>query len=156
MKEHAQKINKMTSELEFKPPMPVVNNGTINSSPNKIGIPKSRPQSTDDADSGSVQPLDPLRKKWILSASSCDFNELVSLLKEEPKLACYKDFTNGYTALHWAAKFGNVHIIKLIAGNYGVNPNIKSHGGFTPLHLAALSKQEKIMDLLIQHYSEFL
>ncbi|GFQ83821.1 hypothetical protein TNCT_222701 [Trichonephila clavata] len=32
-----------------------------------------------------------------------------------------------YTALHWAAKHGDANVIKLIAGAYKVNPNIRSN-----------------------------
>ena len=152
VKERAQKIDKMASLTELKPPMPSNNLTT------PTGRPKSRTGSTikdnDDNDSGSVQTLDPLRKKWIISASNCDYNSLVMCLKEEPKLSAFKDFTNGYTALHWAAKFAKPDIIKLIAGSYNVNPNIKSHGGYTPLHLAAMSQKEAVMDLLIKAYGK--
>ena len=64
----------------------------------------------------------------------------------------YKDFTNGFTALHWGAKFGKPEIVKLNAGTYGVNPNIKSHGGYTPLHLAAINQKPNIMELLTKTY----
>lgn len=149
VKEHAQKINKMASESELKPPMPL---STSNVSLNRK---KSSSSKDDDTDSGSVQPLDPLRRRWMMNMSNCDYNELVSLLKEEPKLAGYKDFTSGYSALHWAAKFGKPEIIKLIAGTYSVNPNIKSNGGFTPLHLAAMHNHQQLMELLINTYSKF-
>jgi hypothetical protein len=109
----------------------------------------------EDTDSGSVQPLDPLRRKWIIASSNCDYNQLVLLLKEDPKLCSYKDFTNGYTALHWAAKFNKSQVIHLIAGTYGLNPNIKSFAGFTALHLAAIHKNEYIMELLIKSFSMF-
>lgn len=150
VKEHAQKINRMASQTELKPPMPLPAPSHTPHSTNRV---KSRNSVKDeDTDSGSVQPLDSLRRKWIIAASNCDYNELVSLLKEEPKLSGYKDFTSGYTAVHWAAKFGKSEIVKLIAGTYGVNANIKSHGGFTPLHLAAIHKHESIMELLISTY----
>ena len=32
------------------------------------------------------------------------------MLQEDPLLAKSKDFTNGYTALHWAAKRGNLDL----------------------------------------------
>ena len=31
---------------------------------------------------------------------------------------------------------GNLDMVKLLAGNYSVPVNVKSHGGYTPLHLA--------------------
>lgn len=96
--------------------------------------------------------LDELKRKYIVSASNCDYNSLVTLLEKDPQLKTYKLFTNGYTALHWAAKFGNKEIIELIAGTYNVDPNIKSNGGYTPLHLAAQHQNEEIMALLISTY----
>jgi hypothetical protein len=154
VKERAQKIDKMASLTELKPPMPsTAPAATLGNSTR----PKSRTGTLreTDSDSGSVQTLDPLRKKWIISASNCDYNSLHQFLIEEPKLSSFKDFTNGYTALHWAAKFASFHVIKLLAGTYGVSPNVKSHGGYTPLHLAAIGKHKNIMDILIKTYSKF-
>ncbi|GIX75948.1 uncharacterized protein CDAR_291691 [Caerostris darwini] len=54
------------------------------------------------------------------------------------------------TALHWAAKHGDANVIKLIAGAYKVNPNIRS--GYTPVHLAALYKHDMIVHLLVHTY----
>ena len=130
--------------------------------PSNVTTPSGRPKSrtgtvreADDNDSGSVQTLDPLRRKWINSPANCDYNSLVLCLKEEPKLSSYKDFTNGFTALHWAAKAGKPEIVKLIAGTYGVNPNMKSHGGYTPLHLAAIHQHQNIIELLTHTYRKF-
>jgi len=140
----------MASLTELKPPMPL----TVSS--NSTSRTKARSLIKDeDTDSGSVQPLDSLQRRWIISSSSCNYNDLVLLLKDEPKLSGYKDFTSGYTALHWAAKFNKAEVVKLIAGTHGVSPNIKSFGGYTPLHLAAINKHEYIMELLIKTYSMF-
>jgi len=38
-------------------------------------------------------------------------------------------------ALHWAAKHGNLDVVKLIAGTYHVNPNVKSVSFNFPLKL---------------------
>ncbi|XP_023227843.1 ankyrin repeat domain-containing protein SOWAHA-like isoform X2 [Centruroides sculpturatus] len=56
------------------------------------------------------------------------------------------------TSLHWAAKHGNADVIKLIAGTHRANPNVRSHGGYTPLHLAAMFCHEEIMEILIHSY----
>ena len=37
----------------------------------------------------------------------------------------FQDFTTGYTGLHWAAKYGNLDMIKLLAGTYNANPNVR-------------------------------
>ncbi|XP_044067668.1 ankyrin repeat domain-containing protein SOWAHA isoform X10 [Siniperca chuatsi] len=60
------------------------------------------------------------------------------------------DFTSG-TALHWAAKHGSGDMATLVA-NAGADVNTKSHGGYTPLHIAALHGHQHILDLLIGTY----
>ncbi|XP_055925622.1 uncharacterized protein LOC129957359 isoform X2 [Argiope bruennichi] len=73
-------------------------------------------------DDVSISVLDTkLKKEWFVKAAQCDYHALVALLKKEPKLAAIK------TALHWAAKHGDANVIKLIAGAYKVNPNIRSN-----------------------------
>ena len=79
-----------------------------------------------DTDSGSVQPLDPVKKRWILASALCEFDEITHMLKQDPKLANYKDTTSGYTALHWAAKFARTDLIDLLAGQYFVNTSVRS------------------------------
>lgn len=98
------------------------------------------------------QPIDPLRRKWVIEACRCNHNGLLALLRKDPKLASYKDIVNGYTALHWAAKFGNLDIIKLIAGNHGVSTNIKSSAGHTPLHVAYIFDRIDAANLLVNSY----
>ena len=68
------------------------------------------------------------------------------------RLAKSKDFITGYTALHWAAKHGNLDLVKLLAGNYQVDVNVKSHGGYTPLHLACQFGHQEVFDILVKAY----
>jgi hypothetical protein len=96
--------------------------------------------------------FNPSRRRWIIEACSCNYNNLLALLREDPKLASSKDIINGYTALHWAAKFGNIDIIKLIAGTYGVSANIKSSAGHTPLHVAYMFNRLEVVNLLLENY----
>lgn len=93
-----------------------------------------------------------MQRRWNLEACNCNHDGLVKLLKEEPELAHSKDTFNGYTALHWAAKFGNLDIIELIAGTYGVPPDIKSRAGYTPLHIACMFNNTEVASLLLQKY----
>lgn len=104
----------------------------------------------DESDSSSFQPMDQLRRRWIIEACKCNHNGLVALLREDPKLASYKD-TVGYTALHWAAKTGNANIIRLLAGTYGVSPDIRSNAGYTPLHIAFMFGRNEIINLLLNY-----
>lgn len=106
----------------------------------------------EESDSSSLQPIDPLRRRWAIEACNCNYNGLLTLLREEPRLASYKDIVNGYTALHWAAKFGNLDIIKLIAGTHGVSPNTKSSAGYTPLHVANMFNRREAASLLSEIY----
>ncbi|XP_024149369.1 ankyrin repeat domain-containing protein SOWAHA isoform X1 [Oryzias melastigma] len=118
-------------------------------------------ESTGSMGSASVA-LDPTEKEWIYSAASARVPDLLKLLVQDPSLANKKDFTSapdcgdnhlsqGFTALHWAAKHGNEDMVTLVA-DAGADVNLKSHGGYTPLHIAALHGHQHILDLLIQSY----
>ncbi|XP_019906895.1 ankyrin repeat domain-containing protein SOWAHB isoform X2 [Esox lucius] len=93
--------------------------------------------------------LDPVEKEWIYSAACGCLSDLTQLLKQEPSLANKKDFTS--TALHWAAKHGKEDMATMMA-NAGADVNTKSHGGYTPLHIAALHGHRHILELLIGTY----
>lgn len=113
VKEHAKKLNKMVSESELKPPMPLGSNNASNANiQNNL---------RDESDLN-----DQVKRRWMVKSSACDYNELQQMLKDYPKLAEFKDITSGYNALHWAAKFNKPDIIKLIAGTHNVSPNIKT------------------------------
>ncbi|XP_041060198.1 ankyrin repeat domain-containing protein SOWAHA-like isoform X6 [Carcharodon carcharias] len=56
-----------------------------------------------------------------------------------------------FTALHWAAKHGKEKMALMLI-NAGVDINLRAHGGYTPLHIAALHSHVNIMDLLIHNY----
>jgi len=101
-------------------------------------------------DSASITTLDPTIKSWMVQASRGDYHSTAKMLSEEPKLARNKDFTTGYTGLHWACKYGNLDLVKLLAGTYHANVNIRSHGGYTPLHIAAQHGHQEAFDLLVQ------
>ncbi|XP_038866539.1 ankyrin repeat domain-containing protein SOWAHB-like isoform X6 [Salvelinus namaycush] len=89
--------------------------------------------------------LDPVEKEWIYSATCGRLSDLSQLLKQEPSLA------NKKTALHWAAKHGKEDMATMMA-NAGADVNTKSHGGYTPLHIAALHGHRHILELLIGKY----
>lgn len=112
VKEHAKKLNKMVSESELKPPMPLGSSASNANIQNNL---------RDDSDLN-----DQVKRRWMVKSSACDYNELQQMLKDYPKLAEFKDITSGYNALHWAAKFNKPDIIKLIAGTHNVSPNIKT------------------------------
>jgi len=43
-------------------------------------------------------------------------------------------------------------MVKLLAGTYQASVNVKSHGGYTPLHIAAQHNHQEVFDLLVQAY----
>lgn len=170
VKEHALKLNSSTSSSDLSALMPMRNNSMkenrLSRDLNNLGNHASALQRNsshltnrsrsshreDESDSSSLQPTDPLKRRWALEASNCNYNGLITLLKDDPKLASHKDIINGYTALHWAAKFGNLDIIKLIAGTHNVSANIKSSAGFTPLHVAHMFNRYEVVELLQKSY----
>ena len=115
-----------------------------------------------------------------------DYQTAAKMLGEDHKLARTRDFTCGYTALHWACKHGNLDMVKLLAGTYQVriqpytfvkhftlvnldvcqaSTAVRSHGGYTPLHIAAQSnhqvaekvfilttRPQDVFDLLVSAY----
>lgn len=147
VKERAKSLNKMASECDLNQKV----NGSLIQNTTKKREGKNE-RGPDDDDISSVSTMDNQKREWIIKASKADYMGLVRLLKEEPKLAHFKDFMSGFTSLHWAAKHGNADVIKLIAGTHRANPNVRSHGGYTPLHLAAMFCHEEIMEILIHSY----
>lgn len=116
---------------------------------------QSRASSTirgDENETSSISTLDQTAKQWMVKASQGDYHSLAKMLKDDPRLAKHKDFVSGYTALHWAAKHGNLDMIKLLAGSYSVQVNQKSHGGYTPLHLACQFGHQEVFDILVKAY----
>ncbi|XP_039355075.1 ankyrin repeat domain-containing protein SOWAHA-like isoform X6 [Mauremys reevesii] len=92
----------------------------------------SKPESEQDAseDGGSSLgsssvALDPVEKEWLQGAASGHLLTLSHLLKQEPSLATRKDFTSGFTALHWAAKHGQEDLASLLVAA-GADVNSRS------------------------------
>ncbi len=45
-------------------------------------------------------------------------------------------------------------MVKMLAGSYHVDVNIKSHGGYTPLHLACQFGHQVLLGLLLMMIDE--
>ncbi|XP_054872644.1 uncharacterized protein sowahab [Amphiprion ocellaris] len=126
------------------------------------GCPQVRPQSkttksADDAKDCESVPLEPLAHEWLVKCAAGLWGQVYALLLRDTSLAQKKDFMSGFTALHWAAKDGNsqmMHEILDFCKKRGtcVNINSKAHGGYTPLHIAAIHGQTEVMLLLVQSY----
>ncbi|XP_008282572.1 ankyrin repeat domain-containing protein SOWAHA [Stegastes partitus] len=126
------------------------------------GFPQIRPQSkttrpADDIKDCESVPLEPLAHEWLVKCAAGLWGQVYGLLLRDTRLAQKKDFMSGFTALHWAAKDGNGQMMHKILdvckkrGTY-VNINSKAHGGYTPLHIAAIHGRTEVMVLLVQRY----
>ncbi|XP_053575828.1 ankyrin repeat domain-containing protein SOWAHA [Bombina bombina] len=106
-----------------------------------------------------VVPLDANEHEWLVKATSGRWNHrLHGLLLTESELAEKRDFISGFTALHWAAKSGNTDMIKTLIevskkAEINLNVNVKSHGGYTPLHIAAIHDHKDVVNLLVVEYN---
>lgn len=110
-----------------------------------------------EARNQSVVPLEQSEHQWLVKCATGHWSQVHGLLMQDSQLAEKKDFMSGFTALHWAAKCGNrdmlVTIIDLAKqGGVDVDINSRAHGGYTPLHIAALHNQQYIITMLISEY----
>jgi ankyrin repeat protein len=63
--------------------------------------------------------------------------EVIEILGRREDVNVNAKTKEGWTALHKAAKVGNLDVLKLLVEDFGADPNIKDNSkGFTPLHLA--------------------
>lgn len=103
----------------------------------------------------SAVPLEPAEHEWLVRTASGRWtHQLHGLLLRDRGLAAKRDFMSGFTALHWAAKSGDREMaLQLLEvarrGGAPVDLNARSHGGYTPLHLAALHGHEDAAVLLV-------
>uniref|UniRef100_A0A8C6RWX0 Sosondowah ankyrin repeat domain family member A n=1 Tax=Nannospalax galili TaxID=1026970 RepID=A0A8C6RWX0_NANGA len=103
----------------------------------------------------SAVPLEPTEHEWLVRTAGGRWTrQLHGLLLRDRGLAAKRDFMSGFTALHWAAKSGDREMaLQLVEvarrGGAPVDVNARSHGGYTPLHLAALHGHEDAAVLLV-------
>ncbi|XP_077329342.1 ankyrin repeat domain-containing protein SOWAHA [Lithobates pipiens] len=106
-----------------------------------------------------VVPLIQHEHEWLVSATSGRWNhKLLGLMMTDSELADKRDFISGFTALHWAAKSGNAEMVKLLfhlseKGGTNINVNVRSFGGYTPLHIAAIHEHKDVIIMLVKDYS---
>nr|XP_040035923.1 ankyrin repeat domain-containing protein SOWAHA-like [Gasterosteus aculeatus aculeatus] len=102
----------------------------------------------------SLYPMEQSEHQWLVKCAAGHWRHVLGLLLKDHRLAEKRDFMSGFTALHWAAKCGNREMLVKIVdlsrqGGGNVDVNVKTHGGYTPLHIAALHGQEHIMAILV-------
>ena len=68
-----------------------------------------------------------LRLEYLDFESSGYFSSVLDDLPCNRPFLRHRDFTCGYTALHWACKHGNLDMVKLLAGTYQVRMSCEFH-----------------------------
>uniref|UniRef100_A0A3B4AWR2 SOWAHA-C winged helix-turn-helix domain-containing protein n=1 Tax=Periophthalmus magnuspinnatus TaxID=409849 RepID=A0A3B4AWR2_9GOBI len=102
-------------------------------------------------------PLDPLTHEWMVTCAAGLWSQIYALLLQDIHLIQRQDFISGFTVLHWAAKDGNCDTMRKIMDiarkrRAFININVKAHGGYTPLHIAAIHGHTRVLILLVQGY----
>ncbi|MBN3271934.1 SWAHA protein, partial [Polyodon spathula] len=133
-----------------------IEEATTPSSPHLKRISKTLKQG-EEARYSDMAPLDPVEHEWLVKAAAGHWNQLYGLLLRDTNLAEKKDFMSGFTALHWAAKSGNIDMVTKIIDisnrrNTKLDVNSKTYGGYTPLHIAALHGHEDVLSMLVLDY----
>ncbi|XP_048851405.1 ankyrin repeat domain-containing protein SOWAHB-like [Brienomyrus brachyistius] len=99
-------------------------------------------------------PLQSTEHEWLVKIATGHWTRVHCLLLQDTQLAEKRDFTSGFTVLHWAAKSGNCEMIAKILeisrrGGREIDVNCKTFGGYTPLHIAAIHHHEAVVTLLM-------
>ncbi|KAK1783901.1 hypothetical protein P4O66_004764, partial [Electrophorus voltai] len=110
-----------------------------------------------DTKQSVIFPLGPREHEWLVKCAAGQQDQICQLLLQDIKLAEKRNFISGFTVLHWAAKQGNSEMVRKILllsqqGGPGVDVNIKSYDGYTPLHMAAIHSHESVLSVLVRDY----
>ncbi|CAG0915884.1 unnamed protein product [Notodromas monacha] len=98
---------------------------------------------------GSVGSQDQSARQFALACAVNDVDKILSMIAECPALAQWRDPVTGYAAIHWAARKGNVDILKALAETEGFDANAKTCSGYTALHLAAQFNRDDFYQVLL-------
>ncbi|KAG7516926.1 ankyrin repeat domain-containing protein SOWAHA-like [Solea senegalensis] len=145
------------SRNKKRPPSVEERTSISSSSPQLRRAFKSTKASEETDRDATIVPLEQSEHEWLVKCAAGHWSQVYGLLLRDSQLAEKRDFMSGFTALHWAAKCGNSDmLVKIVAlsrkGGVDIDINAKTHGGYTPLHIAALHDQEFIMNLLVMEY----
>nr|XP_057942211.1 ankyrin repeat domain-containing protein SOWAHA-like [Doryrhamphus excisus] len=115
------------------------------------------PDESKDTRIPSSVPLDQAEHEWLVKCASGHWSQVYGLMLRDCQLVHKRDFMSGFTALHWAAKHGNGGMLEKLVDlsretGITVDINARTHGGYTPLHVAALHKQDYILVRLVAEY----
>lgn len=158
-------IGKLTGDMDDPPEGPTQDAlGNRRRSPSvetcsspQLRAPRSTRVPEEPKNSAAVVPLDQSEHDWLVKCAAGHWSQVYGLLLRDSQLADKRDFMSGFTALHWAAKCGNSDmLVKIIdlskRGGGDVDVNAKTHGGYTPLHIAALHNQQYVLTMLVGEY----
>ncbi|VDM30488.1 unnamed protein product [Hydatigera taeniaeformis] len=73
------------------------------------------------------------------------------LLSKNPDLVNWRDYVTG-TALHFAAQVNDMSLVRLLAGTFKANVDVRNHG-LTPLHMAAIGASEEVAFALMSQFN---
>jgi len=79
-------------------------------------------------------------------------NKVAVLLKQDPNQANAQD-TGGKTALHWAALYGQKHVVELLLAAKA-DVNALDGDGFTPLHWAVMFNKSDVAKVLVTNKAD--
>nr|XP_047136766.1 ankyrin repeat domain-containing protein SOWAHB isoform X2 [Hydra vulgaris] len=97
-----------------------------------------------------VAELNKLEKSWFSAAAECDILKLKQYYGNDKDLLNKKDIFTGYAAVHWAAKKGDLDLFLWFL-EQKADFNLRTNGGYTPLHIAAIQNKENVIRYLIQY-----
>ncbi|RKY12425.1 MAG: hypothetical protein DRP65_01275 [Planctomycetota bacterium] len=86
--------------------------------------------------------------EMLFAVRTDNINELINLIEQGADINWKDSKMEGVTALHEAARKGNIEIARYLLQN-GADINSKNYNGLTPLHIAAYCGENIIVNTLI-------
>lgn len=109
--------------------------------------------------------IDDVDKAWSSAASKCNVIKLKEiyakdrdqndkdreLIDKDRELIDKKDYFTGYAAVHWSVKHARNDVTRWLFG-LNADVNLRTNGGYTPLHIAAMHQRISSILLLVNDY----